>query len=122
MTHVHGGVDPLLTSICEFDLLVTIISGVEAGAVHERGLLRVSYPSFAQADASRVTGVIRRMLETHEIREALLPGCTDEQLAGVLQLADMAARRANQRFSGWQGYEDDTVESFINKHLAPSRQ
>lgn len=113
----HGGADPLLTAICQFDLLVTVISGVRAGATTERDLFSVSYPNFARADGSRANGVVLPLLATPEMRAALLPGATDEQIALVLHLADMVARRESQGFWGWEGYVDADVRSFIESRL-----
>jgi len=39
----YAGRDPLLDSLCQFDLLVTVVSGIAADATDERSLLAVSY-------------------------------------------------------------------------------
>jgi hypothetical protein len=110
---VHGGADPLLTSLCQFDLLLTVVTGAAAGATTERQLLDVSYPNFAQANSQRANGVVRTLLFDAQARQALVPGVNDQRLALVLSLADQAALRAGQSYWGWDGYSDDDVRAFI---------
>jgi len=107
------GLDPFLTSLCEFDILVTAIAGVSVEATTERALLDVSYPNFAAADGRRANGVLPTLVFDPEARRALVLDADDEQLARVLGLADRVARREGQRFWGWEGYTDDRVRSFV---------
>lgn len=50
--------EPLLTSLCQFDLLITVISGIDARAGDTNDLLKVSYPRApAKSCFSRSAGV-----------------------------------------------------------------
>lgn len=49
----YAGTDPLLDSLCQFDLLVTVASGVAADVTDERALLTVSYPNYARVNGGR---------------------------------------------------------------------
>jgi len=112
-----SGRDRLLTSLCQFDLLVTVVSGIGINAATERELLSVSYPNFGQFDNERV-GAIAQSLITHtEERETLIPNTTDDQVAIVLYLADQAARKAGGRFFGWEGYHDESIAKFVKEHV-----
>lgn len=113
----YAGPDPLLDSLCQFDLLATVVSAVAAGADTESALLDVSYPNYARADGSRPNAIVPSLLVDPAAREALVPGASDRQLAVVLQLADQVAQREGQRYWGWEGYTDPTVQVFIRNHL-----
>ncbi len=114
----HGGADPLLTSICQFDLLLTVVTGIAVGATDERGLLAVSYPNFSRADGRCANGVVPTLVFDREARQALASDVTDRQLAHVLLLTDQIAQCEGQRFWGWEGYTDDAVRSFIDSQLS----
>lgn len=113
----YAGTDPLLDSLCQFDLLVTIVSGVAVDAIDERDLLTVSYPNYARADSGRANQIVQPLVFNAEIRQVLLPGTGDPQLAVVLHLADRVAQREGQAFWGWEGYTDPAVHTFIRDHL-----
>lgn len=114
----YAGPDPLLDSLCQFDLLLTVVSGVAARAESERALLDVSYPNYARADGSRPNAIVATLVGDPAARTALVPGASDSQLAGVLQLADQVAHREGQRFWGWEGYTDLAVQTFVQNHLS----
>ncbi len=118
VSSAYAGPDPLLDSLCQFDLLLTVVSGAAAGAESERALLDVSYPSYAHADGSRANAVVPTLVLDLATRQALVPDVTDHQLAVVLQLADQVAHREGQRFWGWEGYTDPAVQAFVQNHLA----
>lgn len=111
------GRDPLLDSLCQFDLLVTVVSGVAADATDEKALLAVSYPNYARADNRRANQIVEPLVFDPIVRQALLPGIEDRQLAVVLELADRVARQAAQSFWGWEGYTDPAVRAFVSGHL-----
>jgi hypothetical protein len=113
----YAGPDPLLDSLCQFDLLATVVAALDSRADSERALLEVSYPNYARADGSRANGIVPVLVLDSAAREALVPGATDAQLAVVLQLADQVAHREGQRFWGWEGYTDPAVQAFIHAHL-----
>jgi hypothetical protein len=108
-----SGSDPLLASLCKFDLLVTVVSGVRVDAGTQSELLSVSYPNFGQFDDRRV-GTLPRVLTSHtRERATLLPEAPDEQVATVLDLASHAAQRAGAKFFGWEDFHDQSVMRFI---------
>ena len=113
----YGGRDPLLDSLCQFDLLVTVVSGVAAGATDERALLAVSYPNYARADSGRANQIVHPLVFDGQVRQPLLAGTGDRQLAVVLDLADRVAQQAGQGFWGWEGYSDPAVRIFVSDHL-----
>lgn len=112
----YGARDPLLDSLCQFDLLVTVVSGVAANATDEKALLAVSYPNYARADNRRANQIVQRLIDP-EVRPALLPGTGDRELAVVLDLADRVAQQAAQASFGWEGYTDHAVRTFISTHI-----
>jgi len=113
----YGGRDPLLDSLCQFDLLVTVVSGVAADATDEKALLAVSYPNYARADNRRANQIVQRLVFDPEVRPALLPGTGNRELAVVLDLADRVAKQAAQASFGWEGYTDHAVQTFISTHI-----
>ncbi len=114
----YAGRDSLLDSLCQFDLLVTVVSGVAADVISERGLLAVSFPNYARADSGRANPVVRSLVFNAEIRQALLADTGDRQLAVVLELADRVAQREGQAFWGWEGYTDQAVRTFVATNCA----
>lgn len=113
----YASPDPLLDSLCQFDLLVTVVSGVAADATDETALLDVSYPNYARAYSGRANQIVRPLVFDPQVRQALLAGARDRQLALVLDLADRVAQREGQAFRGWESYTDCAVRSFISDHL-----
>ncbi len=109
----HGGADPLLTSMCQFDFLTMIISGVQAGATNGQQLLRVSYPNYASADGGRVNAIVPSLIADEQMRSELLPSVSDEHLATVLRVADQIAAREGQSYWGWEGYQDPQVRALL---------
>jgi hypothetical protein len=112
----HGGDDPLLTSLCEFDLLVSVITGTRAGVVTETDLLSVSYPNYARASGWRANAIVPTLIFDAGARQALVPGASDRQLALVLRLADRIAQSEGRGYFGWTGYTDGAVSVFISRH------
>lgn len=113
----YAGPDPLLDSLCQFDLLAAVVSAAAAGATDERALFAVSYPNYARADGSRANAIVGPLVFDPELRSALLPDVADDQLALVLELADRAAAREGQAYWGWEGYTDPRVQAFVQSHL-----
>ncbi len=113
----HGGADPLLTSLCAFDLLVAIVCGTHARATTERELLAVSYPNYARADGWRANTIVPTLIFDAAARQALVPEISDKELAVVLDLADRVAHREARRYWGWEGYDHDDVRHFLDKNL-----
>lgn len=105
-----GGSDPLLTSLCQFDLLATVICGVDVRARTLQDLLRVSYPNFGQFDSRRSAGVVRPLLSGTPERAELLGDATDEDLALVLHFAHQAALEASRAYFGWDAFPDDVTQ------------
>ena len=104
--------DPLLLSICSFDLLAAIIAAAAHEAATERDVLDVSYPNFARYDA-RYDMVVTRLLSDRDMRQMLLKQVPDAVLARVLALVDTVAQTAVQKYWGWEGYRDQAVRDFI---------
>lgn len=114
----HGGADPLLTSLAQFDFLAMVICGAEVGASDERQLFAVSYPNFARADGSRVNAIVPRLIREGPLRAALLCDVPDRRLAVVLDLAHTAALREARGYWGWEGYSDQHVVDFLRTYLS----
>ncbi len=104
--------EPLLSSLCQFDLLMTVISGVTARVEDTVALLGVSYPNYARADSGRSHEIVDLLVFDPTVRKALVPDAADHDLAVTLHLADVVARRCSQGFWGWEGYTTD-VAAFI---------
>lgn len=110
-----GDYDPLLTSLTQFDFLVSVVTVVATGAQEVKDLFAVAYPSFARFFGSRVMPAASLLLRP-EVRAALVPGAQDEQLARVMRLVDTAAAKVGQMYDGWEGYTDEAVQRFIDAH------
>lgn len=106
--------DPLLDSLCQFDFLVTVISGVDAEAATSSQLLAVSYPSYARANSERANKIISSLVFDSEMRGQLLGEVDDHQLGNVLDVADQVAQRAAAAYWGWEGYADAAVRTFVD--------
>lgn len=111
-----GGPDPLLGSLCQFDLLVAVVSGVAAGAREGRDLFEVSYPNYARTDGTLANPAASLLVLDAAARQALVPDATDFELARVLDLADNNAQPESRGFWGWEGYTDPRVQAFIARH------
>lgn len=105
-----GGPDPLLGSLCQFDLLVAVVSGVAAGAREGRDLFEVSYPNYARTDGTLANPAASLLVLDAAARQALVPDATDFELARVLDLADNNAQPESRGFWGWEGYTDPRVQ------------
>lgn len=117
VTESHAGDDPILTSLCQFDLVVSVVAAAEVGATSERAVLQVSYPNFAQANGRRANGIVPRLVFDPAARQGLLAGTTDRDLARALALVDAVARQAGQQYWGWEGYDEERVRAFLEEHL-----
>jgi len=102
--------DRLLTSICEFDLLATVISGLAAEAGSTRDLFTVSYPNFALLDVRAAAQIVRRFIAPGPDRELLVGDATDEAVATVLYLTDQVAQQEAKAVFGWEGYPADVAD------------
>lgn len=109
--------DPVLRSLAQFDFLASVISGVSADAMSSRTLLGASYPNFAQIDGRYANTAATKLLFISGVRDQLLPGATDEQIAIVYALLDKEARHAGRAMWGWEGYTDSRVTDFVNRQL-----
>jgi hypothetical protein len=89
-----GDADPLLASICQYDLLAAVASAIAVGAATERAVLDVSYPNFADAYGERANAVVAPLVHDPDVRRAVAPGASDADLARVLVL--LAVQRAAQ--------------------------
>lgn len=108
------GRDPVLLSVCSFDLLAALIASVNADATTERDVLDVSYPNYSRYDDA-YDSVVIRLLADPTMRAELLGQVSDAALARVLSLVDLVARKGSERFFGWSGYRDQAVNDFIAK-------
>jgi hypothetical protein len=107
--------DPLLVSICSFDLLAAIVASSNVQAATQRDVFEVSYPNFSRFGGP-YDSVVGRLLEDQDMRSILLGPVSDAVLARVLDLIDAAALAEGQRFWGWEGYRDQVVKDFIADH------
>jgi len=114
-TDQAGG--PVLRSLAQSDFLASAISGVSAKATSSRALLNTSYPNFAQIDGRYANIAATDLLFTPGVRDLLLPGATDEQIAIVYALLDKEARHAGRAMWGWEGFDDNRVIDFVNHEL-----
>lgn len=118
----YGGRDPLLDSLCQFDLLATVVSGAAAHITGVNELLEVGYPNFALASRERATAVLDTAVLDPAVRQVLLPGVSNAELALVLDLTAHAASQSRGGFFGWSdGYPPGPTLDFIaaNVHGLP---
>lgn len=115
-----GPGDVLLDSLCQFDLLTSLLSAIAADAQTTADLFRVSYPNYAQADGSRVTRLLQQIVAQPDVRDGLgLRDVPARDLAGTLRLAGDAAEQESRSFFGWEGYPPD-VRSWMDFQLGTS--
>ncbi|WP_134765073.1 hypothetical protein [Nocardioides sp. 1609] len=111
----RGAEDPLLSSICAFDLLLAIVAGTNVDAASTRSLFAVSYPNFTRFEG-RYDIMVSQLLTDPAMRQALLEAAPDQVLARVLALVEAAASEESKDFWGWEGYRDQNVKAFITKY------
>lgn len=107
--------NPVLSSVCAFDLLAAVIASTAVDATSERSVFNVSYPNFARFD-DQFDKVVAQLVTNPQVRSELVADVSDATLARVLVLVDNAARQESARFFGWEGYRDQSVKDFIAKH------
>lgn len=109
-SHLVGMDDEdLLTALCQFDFLASLITLHATQDQHE------TYPSFARFFSGRTEPVIRSLIRDDSMRAAILDA-TDEQLAEYLRSIDRLAASQAYLVHGWHGYRDDTVREFLANH------
>ncbi|WP_137293537.1 AlbA family DNA-binding domain-containing protein [Nocardioides dongxiaopingii] len=109
--------DPVRVSICTFDLLAGIVASVQVDATTERHVFNVSYPNFARFE-DNFDKPIAKLIADPQVRAELTGNVSDATLARVLALVDQVAQKEAQRYFGWDGYHDQVVKHFIDKHAA----
>lgn len=86
-------------------------------AVAENGNLSDGYPSFGRFYNSRVEPIISKLIESRKAR-SLVPGVTDEKLAGIILDLDDLAGREFFSYAGWDRgmWSDQQVVGFLEKN------
>jgi hypothetical protein len=107
--------DPMLLSICAFDLLAAVVASVRADAKDSDDVFYVSYPNFARF-SGHYDKVVGPLVADERVRSELVGDVSDVVLARVLKVVDGAARKVEQRYFGWDGFRDEDVKEFIAKN------
>jgi hypothetical protein len=101
----------ILNSICQFDALAAIAAMGESGIRDPE----VFFTSFAYYYAHRTEPALRRLISDGPMRAAIFPG-TDDELASALWILNRWARQPGFQYSGWFGFDDQTILNFLKAH------
>ena len=102
----------ILDSICQFDALAALAAMRESDIRDPK----VFFTNFAYYFAHRTEPALRRLLSDGPTRAAIFPG-TDQELAVALSVLNQWARQAGFQYSGWFGFDDQTILNFLQAHL-----
>ena len=103
----------LLNSLCQFDALAALAMIAETQSLSDSAF----YPNFARFYTHRTEPAIARLLVDDAMRQAIFP-LPDDMLASALRGLNSMAQREAFRFAGWDGFTDDRILRFIEKHPA----
>jgi hypothetical protein len=99
--------DPLLDSICQFDLLWGLIAMTASGDPD----MRQFYPSYAIYYAARIAPVILRLIDDSQMRQQLFPG---EEQAGMHPALAESLRLARTQSWTWH-LDNPRIEDFLHE-------
>jgi hypothetical protein len=101
----------LLSSLCQFDLLVNVAT-VDATGNFSGGVL---YPHFKRFYSHRSDPAAVALIENPDARSALFPQ-DDQALSNLLYSLGRLASGEFFFISGWDGYEDRKIQRFLEAH------
>jgi hypothetical protein len=104
----------LLDSLCQFDALAALAMIAQTRSLSDSHF----YPNFARFYSHRTEPAIARLLVDDAMRQAIFP-LPDDDFASALRGLDNMAQREAFRFAGWDGFTDDRILRFLDKHPAP---
>jgi hypothetical protein len=101
----------LLSSLAQFDILANLSVASTAGSVQSAGV----YPHFRRFYGFRSDPAVVALLEDENARSEIYPE-SDAKLAHALR--DLGQIGSGEFFyvSGWDGYEDERIRSFLAEH------
>jgi hypothetical protein len=107
--------DELLTALAQFDVLSNVVALDGADARRAAG---VYFPNFARFYGHRVAPVIERLISDADMRDQLLGGLGDAELAEALRGMGEYAKQVGWHFDGFTNWPP-SVEEFIALNLPP---
>jgi hypothetical protein len=110
-TDIPADDEALLDSICQFDALAALAMISETRAISGSRF----YPNFSRFYSHRTEPAIARMLSDQAMRDAIFP-LPDDDLASALRGLDEFAQRESFRFAGWDGFTDERILRWLDKH------
>jgi len=113
---LQPGDDALLTSLAAFDALACVVAMASALSIERK----VYYPNFARYRQHRVQRILDRLVVDQSMRDGLIPGLADDDLAIILAELGRAATNEGLRFDGFDGWEGTAVGAFVVAHLPES--
>jgi hypothetical protein len=114
--HVDGASDDdVLDSVAQFDALAALIAGVgKSGTERE---YRAYYPTFHLWYSHRVEPVLAQLIADQDLRDIVVPGMSDRELAQVL-LSLARPPEALWSAAPWVGYESPELTGFIARNTS----
>jgi Putative DNA-binding domain len=107
--------DSRLDAICQFDILAMLAALGASGSADTHHY----YPHFARFYEHRSLPILERAIIDPDVRSAVFPHRTDQELADVIRWINHAASQEGFRFAGWDGYLNDIVRGFLEQHPPP---
>ena len=103
--------DPLLNSLCQFDILYCTI--VATDKTHSGS----AYPASSAFKQNHTYPILVRLIDDDNMRHQLFPQKNDSQIAAALNEAIGTAQQQSIQYpNGWWWSDHPGVRSFINKH------
>lgn len=110
-THQICRRDPLLDSLCQFDILYCIIATAEGEHQGE------GYPASSAYERDRIDPIISKLVSDQEMRTSLLPKSSDSKIASALKQVFELATRQSIPFAYWGSQMLPDLETFIQRNL-----
>jgi hypothetical protein len=105
--------DGILDSLCQFDIL----GALAAIATVKEIDTRVWYPCFSHYYTHRTEPAIKQLLADNSMRQVIFP-LSDKEFANALRWLNDVATKEGWNYLGWDGFKDETIKSFIQRHAA----
>ena len=103
--------DPLLNSLCQFDILYCAI--VATDKTHSGS----AYPASSAFKQNHTYPILVRLIDDDNVRHQLFPQKNDSQIATALNEAISTAQQQSIQYpNGWWWSNHPDVRSFINEH------
>lgn len=118
--HLDGIVDEdeLITALCQFDFLANVVGAWTAPTSAQDAV----FPYYAAWEPERVRPIADRLVSDRRLRDAVLPGVSDDDLAVLLRFVGTRAARLSEGLGSWMfwdGFEEGRTSAFIAQHLPP---